>query len=166
MYMLRDKEITMNFFHGRYKETDEGFELLEEISIQTGIIGFEADTKYVSLTVFGLLTIRVGFVWNASGPTVDSLNTREASCYHDAVYSLADAGVFLGPYSSAVKIKADNLLYDMLRKNGMSWLRAQVWHKSVSLFGSSYWEKGKKRHKGLRRRRSGHKRNGRIFRIR
>ncbi|NRA92795.1 MAG: hypothetical protein HRU26_08940 [Psychroserpens sp.] len=142
----------MKDFHDRYVETEKGFKLLETISIQTDIKGFSLHTEFVSLTVDGLLTIRAGFLWNASGPTIDTKNTREATCYHDAIYVLANFGLFNGPCSQSVRKKADVLMYRMLRKNGMMWIRAKIWYRSVRMFGNSYWEKNKRRFKGMRRR--------------
>ncbi len=139
----------MKDFHEKYLETDEDFRLITTISIQVDILGYEIETEFVSLTKEGVLTMKAGFRWNASGPTIDTLNTREASCYHDALYELANHGAFLGEHSKCVKKKADLLMYRTLRKNGMFWLRAQAWYRSVRLMGFRYWEKGTKRYKGM-----------------
>ena len=136
-------------FHLKYKDTDDDFELTEDLKIKTLITGFISNTKYVSLDIYGNLYIRKGFKWNASGPTVDTPNTREATCYHDALYTLANAHAFKGPHSADVREKADYILYKVLRENGMCWLRAQFWHKGVRAIGSRYWETKKKRYKGM-----------------
>ena len=135
-------------FHLKYKDTDDDFELTEDLKIKTLITGFISNTKYVSIDIHGNLYIRKGFKWNASGPTIDSLNTREATCYHDALYELSNHSAFK-LCSYRIRLEADDLLYKTLRENGMWWIRAQVWHKSVRMCGGSYWETNKKRYKGM-----------------
>lgn len=126
-------------FHGKYLEFKHGFRLAETIQVQTDVVGYSFNTTYISLDVYGLLTIRKGFVWKASGPTFQTLNTREASCYHDALYALAELGAFDGDNHSKVRLVADKLLYDTLRANNMCYFRAQGWYWSVRAMGGRFW---------------------------
>jgi hypothetical protein len=142
-------------FHDKYRDLPECFKLLEIVVIQTDIIGYEFEDCFVKLTKEGLLYIFPGFEWSASGPTVDSPWTRRASLYHDAIYYIANFGVFKGKNSKKIRKIADVLFYNVLRedlkKPKMEWYvavvvlpvrytRAELWYRSVRVAGGSYWE--------------------------
>jgi len=107
---------------------------------QTLIFNKSYDDNNVALRKNGLLTIKPGFDFGASGPTIDTKSSREASCVHDAVYYLADKGVFEGDSSQKMRGIADDLLYKICIENGMWKFRAKAWLKTLTIFGGFAWE--------------------------
>lgn len=99
---------------------------------------FEDDK--VKLQKNGLLTIKPGFDFGASGPTIDTKSSREASCIHDAIYYLSDKGLFEGENSRKMRGIADRLLYNICIENGMWKFRAKAWLKTLVIFGGFSWE--------------------------
>lgn len=83
---------------------------------------------------YGLLRVKAGYAWDgASGPTIDSKCSMRASLAHDALYQLMREGLI----SRDLKDKADDLLRDLCREDGMSIWRAWLWHRAVKQFGLS-----------------------------
>ena len=81
-------------FHDTYRELPNDFESLQDETISTDVLWYEYDDGYVKIDAAGNLTMYEGFVWSASGPTIDSPWTRRGSKYHDAIYYLSQRGVF------------------------------------------------------------------------
>lgn len=80
----------------------------------------------------GKLYINRGYAWNgANGPTIDTKNSMRGSLVHDALYQLMELKELHPHYRKAV----DRIFYNMLREDGMSWVRAKLWYRSVRLFG-------------------------------
>ena len=87
-----------------------------------------------------ILKIFKGYAWDgASGPTIDTKNSMEASLVHDCLYQAIRLGVLDRYY----KVKADKIFYRILRKHGMCVVRAVVWFLGVYLFGGGSCKKGK-----------------------
>jgi len=79
-----------------------------------------------------ILTIRKGYAWNgASGPTFDTPNSMRASLLHDALYQLMAEELLPRQF----KPHADSLFHAMLRNDGMSGIRAALWHRAVHRLG-------------------------------
>lgn len=98
---------------------------------------FERGNYYVNLrpiTKGGcMLRVRAGYAWDGpSGPTIDTKTFMRGSLVHDALYQLIREG-YLDP---SYRKYADNLLKEICREDGMSWLRAQWVYLGVSKFGS------------------------------
>jgi hypothetical protein len=91
-------------------------------------------TDYIEINSDSILTIKKGYCWDgASGPTIDTKNTMRASLVHDALYQLIRQRVL----SKCHRNMADDLFYDILREDGMSYIRAKIWHNAVKNLGAS-----------------------------
>jgi len=91
-------------------------------------------TRYIMLTVDGWLIIKWGYAWDgASGPTYDSNNTMRASLVHDALYQLMRMGLL----NQSFRKVADRELYEIMRDDGATWLRASYYEKGVRVLGAS-----------------------------
>lgn len=98
----------------------------------TGIPSKGGGNKFVHITTDGLLTISDGYAWDgASGPAIDTKNFMRGSLVHDALYQLISMGIVDGEYKTA----ADDLLYEIVREDGMWPTRAWWVHKAVLWFG-------------------------------
>lgn len=107
---------------------------------QTLIFNRPYEDEKVKLHKNGLLSVKPGFTFGASGPTIDTKSSREASCIHDAIYHLSDMGLFEGDDSGKMRGIADNLLYKICIENGMYRWRAKAWLKTLEIFGGYAWE--------------------------
>jgi hypothetical protein len=80
----------------------------------------------------GNLFIREGYAWDgASGPTIDTKNSMRGSLVHDALYQMIEEELL----PRRMRDDADDVFYDILRADGMSWIRAKVWYRMVRGFG-------------------------------
>ena len=144
-------------FHVKYKRVSRWwqwftarFEMTAMHSEATPLKGFAYSDEFVELTPRGTLIIKPGFIFDASGPTLDWLpfgifrrqmkSTRRAVCKHDAFYKMARAGVFNGEKSRYIKITVDRLLRDDIVMDGGLPVRAEIWEEGVEHLGGSSWE--------------------------
>lgn len=134
-------------FHQKYKKISswwkfirQEFELKEDHSRMTLIFNKPYEDDQVKLNKNGLLTVKSVFKWGASGPTIDTKSSREASCIHDALYYLSDKGLFEGEDSRKMREISDKLLYKICIENKMYRWRAKAWLKSLQTFGGIAWE--------------------------
>ena len=116
------------------------FKLCAHYSINVGIFNRPHEDDKVKLTSGGILTIKPGFLWGASGPTIDTKSSRRASLVHDALYHLSDTGLFKGDESRKMREISDNLLYKICVEDKMFKYRAKLWLKSLEIFGGFAWE--------------------------
>jgi putative lipase involved disintegration of autophagic bodies len=137
------------YFHKKYKKitpwwrfVTAEFKLLYDHTRMTNIFGYSFEDDFVKLEKSGLLTVKDCFDWGASGPTIDTESSREASLIHDAIYHLSNIGIFKGKKSDKMKELADELLYKICIENGMYKWRAKAWLKALDMFGDAAWEKG------------------------
>ena len=73
-----------------------------------------------------------GYQWDgASGPTYDTANTHRATAFHDAMYTLLETGVLPRKF----RRQADRIFRDMLKEDGMSFVRRCLWWRGVRMFG-------------------------------
>ena len=98
------------------------------------------DDEFIKIDKAGFMTIKAGFIWGASGPTIDSKSSRLASCVHDGLYHLSDMGLFKGSKSREMRQFSDDLLYKICLEEGMWKWRAKAWLKALEIFGGSAWE--------------------------
>jgi hypothetical protein len=90
-------------------------------------------TEFITLTADGMLFIKSGYAWDGpSGPTIDTLNFMRGSLVHDALYQLMrerhlDAATY--------RAKADRLLQEHCKEDGMSSIRAWWVYQGVRLGG-------------------------------
>jgi len=66
-----------------------------------------------------------------SGPTYDTKNSMRGAFVHDFMYQLLRMEMLPKNFRK----KADNLLYDMLRQDGMNYFRAQYWFWGLRVGG-------------------------------
>ena len=111
--------------------------LLHEFSYLTPITGYSGThpNKGIKIGIDGLVTVPKDFLFNASGPTIDTDDAIRAACFHDALYDLHDAGLIPDCKRKVV----DQLFYDMLLEDGMTPIRAKYWHIGVRLGGWVSW---------------------------
>jgi len=90
--------------------------------------------EWFDLDINGMLTIKRNYCWDgASGPTWDTKNCKRGSLVHDALYQLMRMEVLPKSYRK----HADKLFYDILREDGMWYIRAKLWYRSVRLGAGS-----------------------------
>lgn len=117
-----------------YRESSDGYIMLKLRFLLTSLTGFEYECSHYSIQKNGCIIAHSGYWWNgASGPTLDTPNTVEASCFHDILYAmLRDGGI---PNTYKNRRIADKILYRALRRDGMSYFRANYWYWGVRLGG-------------------------------
>lgn len=111
------------------------YQLAQDYTVEIGLLGYEIDTEYISLTITGRLTIRKGYAWDGpSGPTIDTLSFMRGSLVHDALYQLFREGV-LNRWEW--RKFADKLLYKHCREDGMYAWRAWWVYWALRIAGGS-----------------------------
>ena len=111
--------------HYKYRSSSDEY-------FQTGILGVYATTDFITMYDDGRMLVKKWFLWNgASGPTIDTDNTKRASKGHDALYTL----IALGVLNRGYRRRADRLLRKWLLEDGMAHPRAQLWYEGVRAFG-------------------------------
>lgn len=77
---------------------------------------------YAWLNAEGRLYIKAKYRWDGpSGPTIDTANFMRGSLAHDALYQMMRAGSLHPSWRQ----RADELLYQLCRLDGMGWFRGQ-----------------------------------------
>ena len=134
-------------FHKKYRKVSSWWKFIRqefrlEISHSefVGIFDREYEDHFVKLSKNGVLTLKVDFIFGASGPTIDTKSSRRASCVHDGLYWLSQEDVFRGCCSDTIKDIADKLLYRMCREDGMWKWRSRAWLAGVKVGGRFSWE--------------------------
>jgi hypothetical protein len=109
------------------------YKLYENYVVQTNLRPVQAiETRYILLSVDGLLTIKKGYVWDGpSGPTFNTPSSMRGSLGHDAKYQLIR--MLLLNYQ--LKAIVDHELYNDCIEDKMWKWRAKLWLKSVKTFG-------------------------------
>ena len=88
--------------------------------------------KYLSIDSKGKLLIKKGYSWDGpSGPAFDTKNFMQGSLVHDALYQLMRDGVI----DQTERKRADEILREICRQDGMSRLRAWGVYRGVRLGG-------------------------------
>ena len=73
-----------------------------------------------------------GYAWDGpSGPTFDTPAFMRGSLIHDALYQLIREKHLRPEF----RVVADKILYDILREDGMSLIRAKIAYRGVRWFG-------------------------------
>ncbi len=103
---------------------------VDEERYQTGILpDSPIRTDFLFMDMAGLLIIQPRYAWDgASGPTFDTPNTFFASLIHDALYQLMRSEHI---DREKWRLRADVILYEILRDKGMMKIRAKLWYKAV-----------------------------------
>lgn len=119
------------------------YQLAEDYSIKTDILGHKIDTQFIKLSVSGVLTVLSGYAWDGpSGPTADTKDSMRASLVHDALYQLMRHG----DLEQKFRPYADKLFHRLCLEDGMNVVRADYWFNAVRTFaGSAAKPKNKKK---------------------
>ena len=92
--------------------------------------GYNLNLDYVCV-YNGLVIAKAGYAWDgASGPAIDTKTNMRGSLIHDILYQLMREGLI--PYE--LRKKADYLLRDTCREDGMNWIRAWYFRIGCSYF--------------------------------
>lgn len=120
--------------HIKYRERDFKYQLVEDYSVDTSMVGFEVNQELFQLSKGGKLTIHAGYAWDgASGPTFDTADSMRGSLVHDVLYQMMREKFI----PVACKDLADWIFYQILIEDGMSESRAGIWHMAVSRYAES-----------------------------
>ena len=116
----------MNIF---YEAQKYKYQLTEPFFFKTSVFPLkDIEDGFLLLETKGFLTVLAGYAWDgASGPTIDTRNSMRAGLVHDALYQLMREELL--PQSRRKEV--DWEFYRLLRKDGMSWLRAGIWYRAV-----------------------------------
>jgi len=110
------------------------YQLAEDYTVQTNILGFSISIEYIILTPSGLLTVRKGYAWDGcSGPTKDDKTNMRGGLGHDAKYQLMRMGLL--PIECR-KIADKELRQDCL-DDGMNRFRAWYYFEGVEHWAAS-----------------------------
>jgi hypothetical protein len=109
--------------------------LMEPYAHETGLTlvhAIKTRGQWVSMTKNGLIKIKKGYAWDGpSGPTIDTKDFLRGSLVHDALYQLIREKLLPG----RTRKKADRLLFDICREDGMNQARADYVYHAVRAFG-------------------------------
>lgn len=84
------------------------------------------------------MVLQEGYWWDgASGPTVDTTDTRLASLFHDAAYSAIRMGWMRDGAEDDARKQADGYFQLLLARAGVSGWRCWLWYQGVRLGGGS-----------------------------
>lgn len=118
-----------------YKRFNSGYIMLKLRFLLTSLKGFEYDCSLYSIGKDGCIISHSGYWYDGpSGPTIDTPNSMEAACFHDIIYDLIRKGIIPNTYWN--RRKADKIFYRALRRDGMSYFRANLWYFGVRAGGS------------------------------
>jgi len=119
----------------KYKLTDgirEQTTIIEDETIHLTETG--TSRILAKLYANGLLDVMPGYAWDgASGPVVQTDAMLRASCVHDVLYQMIRRGLLDVSFRQA----ADETMYQVLRRHGVSWFRAQYVYWALRAFGAS-----------------------------
>ena len=119
--------------HAVYK-----YRALVDIYTQTRIKGYDISTNYIRLMPCGNLIAKKGYACDgASGPTIDDNSNMHGAFAHDGLFQLLRLGKLGYQKDEFDKNRklADKTLIDQCKKDGMPWIRRQLWYYSLRLFG-------------------------------
>ncbi len=111
-------------------------QLVETYECQVLIMpGLTFDSRFISLSEEGLLTVKVGYAWDGpSGPVLDRKSTMRAALVHDALYQMMRQGAL---DAKKWREPADALFRQMCIEDGVwRWLAA-VYYRALRRFGES-----------------------------
>lgn len=115
------------FYKDGYK-----YQLKENYSLQTPLVGTYISTDFILLTSTGLLVIKKGYAWDGpSGPTFDTKDFMRGSLVHDALYQLMRESHL----PQSLKEFADRELQKICIEDGMPKSLAYLVYQAVKHFG-------------------------------
>ena len=114
----------------RYK-----YQLMEEFVILIDIQpAADIDLQFLGLSAAGQLRIAKGYAWDGpSGPTIDTKDFMRGALVHDALYQLMRLSQL---DHTQYRDRADRILQELCRQDGMSAFRAWYVYHALQLFGA------------------------------
>lgn len=107
------------------------YQLVENYSHQTSILGQSIKTAFIDLSSTGMLTVAAGYAWNGATDAIDTSDFMRGSLVHDALYQLMKEDHLPDTYRKTV----DKLLIAICKEDGMPWLRRIYVYAAVRNFG-------------------------------
>ena len=102
--------------------------------LPSGINILNLPTPLITIPWMNCVGIRAGYAWDgASGPTIDTEGTMEATLVHDVLYQLMREGCV----SQSARLAADRLLRDMMKRDGVNLIRRWYFYLAVRWFGGN-----------------------------
>lgn len=106
------------------------YQLVEPFTYETPFKGYSVNIPFIQLDPDGRLSITPYYAWDgASGPTKDYKSSMRASLVHDAFYQL----LRMKELPQSLVIPVDKFFRDMLKDDGMSPIKAELWYKGLRL---------------------------------
>ena len=110
------------------------YQLAKDYRVYIGIHpGKPIETKFISLSNDGYLTIRAGYAWDGSSWSIDNKKSMPASLVHDALYQLMRQGLL----DLENRNQVDMLYRSMCVDAGMWEWWASIRYKALVKFGGS-----------------------------
>jgi len=100
------------------------------ITYKSAIFGQAFEGNHYRMDLAGLITAYVLFEWDGATYGIDTKNFMRASLFHDILCDAIDEGLLHPLFQPDV----DQLLYDICRKDKMSYIRAQHAYRWVRGF--------------------------------
>ncbi len=111
------------------------YQLYETYSIQTTILGFDMEARFLKLTTNGILTCIAGYAWDGpSGPAMDTQDFMRGSLVHDALYQL----MRLRYIPRTNRAYADKLMKRVCLEDKMNRFRVAYVYWFVRTFSNAY----------------------------
>ena len=105
------------------------YQLEEDETVETGLIGRVVLDKWYTLGATGKLTIRKGYGWDGTSGAFDTDTLMRASLFHDALCQMiGNKELPIGAIDAA-----NNLYYELCRADGMNWIRAKWQLRGIRL---------------------------------
>lgn len=89
---------------------------------------------YVALYPTGLLEIAYGYSWDGASGAIDTVSVMRASLVHDALYQLMRES----DLNISNREACDQLLWSLMKEDGVNWLRAWYIYRAVRMFGDVF----------------------------
>jgi len=103
----------------KYIKIGASFQVAENFAEQTQIFGIRIDSDFYKLTKDGILLVRKGYTWDGASGAVDTKSILKASCIHDILCELINAGKLAKSYQRT----ADKHLVEIIGKY-WKWIKA------------------------------------------
>jgi len=104
------------------------YRITKKFSLRTNVKPAKAiRTNFSTLNTAGRLYIHKGFCWDGASGARDTKNIMRGSCIHDCFCNWYSKGLI----TDEMRGQADDLFYKLIKKDGMSDLRAGYIIKAV-----------------------------------
>ena len=125
--------------HIKYRERKYKYQLVEDYEVNIDITSYSVLRELFMLYVDGTLIVKSGYAWDGpSGPTIDTQDFMRGSLVHDVLYQMMREYLL----SLDCKDKADEILRDICKEDGMSPFRAAYVFEAVQRWGDESCKPG------------------------